>query len=653
MSPRVGGAGLRALRVGLAALCVVALNAGCALLQATDPSFGAPAPGAAAVDTAATGAVQSDPRAAHAAAGLATAPEVAAARAEPAIKVEVDAPDAVAALLRKHLDLLRLQQLPEDEVPDESELVRLVAAAPQQVRQLLQTEGWFNPEVAVSRDAARPRLVQVRVVPGPRVQVVQLRVEVDGALAEQADAGDAAAQAQRAGLVQGNALKPGLPFRNPDWADTKQQVVARLRAAGWAAARLADSRAEIDAIDQQANLSLKLASGPLFRLGQWRIEGLVHHDAATVRNLAGFDPGTPLTETALLDFQDRLQRAGLFGRAAVTFEPDEAQAGAMPVTVTVGELPLQQAVVGLGVSANTGPRASLEHTHRRPFGRALVAHNKLEWGRDAQSWTGDLTTHPGENFYRNLLGVQISRLKSNTDVVLSQRLRLGRTQDTQRIERLYFGEWLRSRLSNAQGVNTATAVSGNYHVVWRDLDSALLPTRGISLSLQTGAGFASSAGSAHPSGAFARLYGRITGYLPLGEQWYGQVRLEAGQVVKPSAVAVPDALGFRAGGDDSVRGYAYRSLAPVDADGTVRSGMVMGSASIELARPVSARLPAVWGAVFADIGNAADAWSTLRPVRGYGVGVRWRSPIGPLRVDLAWADALRKLRLHMSVGIAF
>ena len=81
--------------------------------------------------------------------------------------------------------------------------------------------------------------------------------------------------------------------------------------------------------------------------------------------------------------------------------------------------------------------------------------------------------------------MQVDRVNSATDVVLSQRLRLGRTQDTPRIERLYFGELLRSRQSDIVAVNplanaspnTATAVSANYHLVWRDLDSVLLPTR--------------------------------------------------------------------------------------------------------------------------------------------------------------------------------
>ena len=605
------------------------------------------------------------------------------------IQLTLNVPDALRPVLEKGLDLSRLQTLKGDEAIDDSEWARLVGAAPAQARALLQTEGYFDAQVSVQRQAgpagppAGPAVgsaaeavagvsssapvqhITLTVVPGPRSQVTRLQVLTTGALQDRAQAGQADAVALRAALPGAGPLQPGRPFRNPEWTETKQQLLARVRAAGYATVRLADSQADIDTAAQQAQLRVELASGPLFLAGAVQVEGLKRQDEATVRHLAGFGAGTPLTEARLLDWQERLQKAGLFESANVTFDPDPAQADATPLRVRLTEQPLQQATVGAGISANTGPRATLEHTHRRAFGQALTAHNKLEWGRDAQSWAGDFQTHPGEGFYRNLVGVQIDRVKSTTDVVLSQRLRLGRTQDTQHIERLYFVEWLRSKqtdllpstkvstpaTTSAASPNTASALSANYHWVWRDLDSVLLPTRGSTWSLQAGVGQASSVGGT--SGPFSRLYGRATAYLPLGQSWFGQARLELGHILKSDKVTVPDALGFRAGGDDSVRGYSYRTLAPTAADGSVLSGQSLLTGSVELAHPILARLPALWGAVFIDAGRAVDRWADYRPALGYGAGVRWRSPIGPLKVDLAWGQEVRRLRLHFSVGIAF
>ncbi|MBI5256919.1 MAG: BamA/TamA family outer membrane protein [Burkholderiales bacterium] len=571
--------------------------------------------------------------------------------AAPTIVLEVVAPAPLKALLEQHLDLARLARLPTDETLDDSEWARLIAAAPAQARELLQTEGYFEAEAQASRSPGPPTRVTVRIRPGARTHIATLDLALTGPLAERVATGDADAQALQRQLQATGPLQPGAAFRNAEWAETKLRLLTRLRAAGHMAATVAHSQADIDADQRSARLAVTLDSGPLFRAGAVRVEGLQHHDERTVRRLAGFGPGAPLTESLLLDYQERLQKSNLFEAVSVNFDPDPAQAAAAAVTVRLREMPLQQATAGLGYSANTGPRASLEHTHRRPFGWAMTSYNKVEWGRDAQHLTSDFYSHPGEDSARNLLGVQAERLRSQTDVVLSQRLRVGRTTDTPRVERLYFGEMLRSRQSLlAGGVVDARALSANLHLVLRDLDSVLLPTRGYSLALQMGVGQAHS--NAGDNGPFGRAYGRITGYWPLGAQWYGNARLEAGEVIKRDAVVVPDALGFRAGGDDSVRGYAYRSLAP-QRHGTTVSGNVLLTGSLELARPVSASLPSVWGAVFVDAGRAAERWADYKAALGYGVGLRWRSPIGPLRADLAWGDETRRMRLHLSVGIAF
>jgi translocation and assembly module TamA len=396
-------------------------------------------------------------------------------------------------------------------------------------------------------------------------------------------------------------------------------------------------------------------SGPLFLSGDLQIEGLAMHDAKTVRRIAGFGPGTPLTEAMLLDFQDRLRQSSLFDGISVTFDPDPAQAAAVPIRVRLTESVRQIWTFGVGVSANTGPRASVEHIDRRPFGWAAIARNKVEWGRLRQAWDGELSSHPLAKQYRNLVGGAIERLESDSDVVLAQRLRVGRARNTTRVDRLLFVEAEHSARTNLSPTSTqvkssASALSANYHGIWRRVDSTLLPTRGFTIALQGGAGVAR--GTPGDQGFFSRVYGRLTAYRPIGENWYGQARIELGQVFRPDGVPVPDSVQFRAGGDDSVRGYAYRSLGPV-IDGAVTSADALFTASVELARPIVKDLPDLWGAVFVDAGRAAPRFSDLKPAVGLGVGLRYRSPVGPLRLDLAWGEEVKKVRLHFSVGIAF
>jgi translocation and assembly module TamA len=154
-------------------------------------------------------------------------------------------------------------------------------------------------------------------------------------------------------------------------------------------------------------------------------------------------------------------------------------------------------------------------------------------------------------------------------------------------------------------------------------------------------------------GVFGRVNGRVTHYATLGQSWYSTSRLQIGQILSAADVAVPYSLLFRTGGDDSVRGYAYQSLGPRNAAGTAVGGRVAAVGSVELARPILARMPALWGAVFLDAGHTAPDWTSLHPALGYGVGLRWRSPVGALRMDLAYGQQVRKVRLHFSVGITF
>ena len=136
------------------------------------------------------------------------------------------------------------------------------------------------------------------------------------------------------------------------------------------------------------------------------------------------------------------------------------------------------------------------------------------------------------------------------------------------------------------------------------------------------------------------------------EQRFEPPHLEAGQVFSRDDVVVPETLRFRAGGDESVRGYGYRDLAPV-IDGVTVSGKVLFTASAEIARPILPKLPELWGAAFIDAGRAAMRWRDLEPAVGIGVGVRYRSPVGPVKLDVAWGEEVQRLRLHLTVGVNF
>ena len=570
------------------------------------------------------------------------------------VRISVDAPAELKTLLERHLDVVRLGRLTREEV-DDTEWSRLIDATPAQVKTLLQTEGYFAATVMLEREPRRAAgeadIVRLRVQEGPRARVSRVTLEAQGELERDAAAGNSLALSTLAQLRAAWALPSGAAFRNDSWSDAKSAALARLRATGYAMAAWDGTAAEVDLARNSVRLFLVVDSGPLFRYGSLQIEGLAAHDSDTVAHLLAVQRGAPVTESLLLDFQDRLQKSGLFEGVNVSLDADPASAGQARIVVRAKEAPLQVYTFGVGISANNGPRASVEHVYRRVFGYPASSRLKVELGKKRQASDAEISTHPQDGLYRYLLGGAVERLLSDDDAVLSQRVRLGRTQDKASVERLHFAEFERSLRTTEQGArNNSVALSLNFHGAWRDLDSQVLPTRGVSLATQVGAGRSRS--NSGVDGNFTRAHGRLIGYWPLGQSWYGQARIEVGQAFAPASVAVPESQKWRAGGDESVRGYGYRSLGPL-VGGVVGSGNAIATASVELARPFLANMPSLWGAFFVDVGGADNEVGAIKPYTGYGMGLRWRSPVGPLRLDYAWARETGKGRLHFTVGIAF
>jgi len=626
------------------------------------------------------------PRARLLAHGLACATALACAAPAHATTRElvVDAPSPFKALLEKNLDIERAARLGESDSLDDTEWARLVAAAPAQGRALAQTEGYFRAEVTVAADPADPHRILIRLVPGAPATVGRFTLEFDGELARAAESGDQKALDLEASLRSEWEMQPGQVFRNRNWDGAKAQTLSALRAEGYAAALWTATAAQVDPATNKARLFMVVDTGPRFLAGDLVVEGIERQAESNVRQLAGFGLGTPLTQKRLLDYQDRLQKTGLFDQVAVIYDPDPAQATHATVTVRVHEQSLQQATVALGWNSLTKARITLEHVDRRIFGLPATLSNKVQWGKDVQAWDASLATHPAESFHSWITGVSVSSIQSTSDLVRAGSVRFGRTQNSNALDRTTYAQLERSMQCTPHppaptvpagllherkyDCVDARALSLNQANVWRNVDSVILPTDGYSLSGQVGVGYAGGPASFNDAratyGPYSRLYGRVTRYWPLADSFFLQGRLELGQIVTRPHVAMPDAEQWRAGGVDSVRGYDWRSLAPHDSRGNVVGGNSLVTASLEIAHPFTQSLPSVWWATFVDVGSAASHFSDLRwhesdkagtaeIGRGVGVGVRWRSPVGPLKIDLSKGAGIDHLHLDLSIGVIF
>lgn len=539
---------------------------------------------------------------------------------------------------------------------DPEQLPLFVARAVDEGMAIARAAGFFGARVTASRladgDGGRP-VVRIAVDAGVRTRVVERIVSVDG------DDDSALARGElRREVLERWPLEPGEPFVTEVWEQAKRQAVDQLQQRGYLRARLAGSRAEVDAQAATARLLVALDTGPRLAYGALVVRGLQRYDRRVVENLAGFSPGQPYAFDALLRFQARLRASGWFEAASVL--PDlqaleaDPQLGRVPVIVEVSERRTFRVTAGVGVSTDQGPRGLLGFEHRDLFGwswqleAGLLAEPARQRAFATVRTPFDASGHRFETGLRAETA-DIQRERVVRDTVWAGRVR--RRDDLETFASLQFQTEAR-RVDTAAMVEESRRRALTLGYAWnlRRVDALADPREGHTITVQVSGAWRGLLSDQ----SFGRLYTRALRFVPMARDgWLAGGLLvgsvELGQVVADSRDAIPSENLFRAGGAQSLRGYRFQSLGV--AEGAARvGGRALAIGSLEYQHPVGEGLAA---AAFVDAGNVADRWSDWKMVRGWGTGVRWRSPVGPVNVDLAWGEATRRWQLHFSIGWAF
>lgn len=573
-----------------------------------------------------------------------------------AFVLDVRAPEDVRTYLTRHLEIQRYRELTD---LDNNELARLIATAERNTRDLLGTLGYFSPVIDLELQdatAASPRTVVIAVKPGEATRVTKVDIDFNGAIR-----GEPTALEQRQRIRALWSLRRGMNFTQADWDSAKNQALRQLTGLRYPTGSIADSRADIDSDTDSARLSLTLDSGPLFRLGAVKIEGTERYTVPLVERLARIKPGSEYDQSRLLEAQQRLLDSGFFDSALITLDTTGDPAAA-PVNVQVREAKLQKIVLGIGASTDSGPRLSAEHIHNRLPGIGWRAVSKVSLDRVTQALGTELLAQPDEGGWRWLTSGLLQKQSTNGIDVYSQRYRGGRTQAGDRIDRNIYLQYDRAR-TTAAGIadETAESVSANYAFTERNFDTLPFPTEGYGLAVELGGGL--TLGSNRQP--YFRTHARLLGYWPLDDSdritrsalRAGRIawRLDGGAVLARDSARIPDTQLFLTGGDTTVRGYGLRDIGVTLPTGQTAAGRYLAVGSLEWQRPITVRnrLTDWEGTVFIDAGAVADKVSALRARVGVGAGVRWRSPVGPLQIDLAYGLTPRRLRLHLAVGFTF
>jgi translocation and assembly module TamA len=574
------------------------------------------------------------------AAGLALAAVFAwpAAARDGGYRVEIKAPRSLKKALEADLDLMRWREA--EEPPDAELLTRLAHEAEAQGREILAARGYVSARVSAEAFTTEtPMRVRLVVRRGAVVRVRAVEVRFAGPIAESTDPLDAQAMSEvRAEFV----LQEGMIFTQERWLAAKQRALERVARRRWPAAAISASAVRIDPEKSSAEIALAIDSGPPFAFGELEVAGLARYARRRVETLRPYALGETYDRERLERFQRRLASTGYFASAHVGIDARPEKSAAAPVRVAVIEAPARRIELSVGYGTDAQGYGSAELRDHDFVGSALRLRTRVEADFLEQGVESELSL-PERFGWSDTAGIRFEH-SDIEDLVTNEVALVAKSSALDEFSRPSLSGTFAFSRQKAQGVlsESVYALLLEYTHTWRHTDDLLTPHTGWMAQLQLG-----GAPPGVSTRAFARAIARTAYYVPLTPRDGLALRAETGVVLAKTSVGIPQSMLFRTGGSTSVRGYDLESLGD-DESGAVLGGRYFALASIEGTHWFSDRFGA---ALFVDAGNA---WNEPAGIAlGYGVGLRAASPIGPLRVDVAYGQDDGTVRLHFSLGLTF
>ena len=541
----------------------------------------------------------------------------------------------------------------------------LVRAAEGETREALEPFGFYSPTIEVERSRGNGSVsVTIRVDPGEPVRVRNADIAIIGEGGQ-----DRYLQADLDDFIP----SPGAIFNHADYEDSKIRISRRLTERGYFDADFSSRRVEVTRAEHAADIELVWTSGIRYDMGPTVFEQTrpVIRDQL-LRNLVYWDEGDYYHQGRIDRLRTSLARLDYFGDIEITPDPAQAIDGRVPVTVklTPAKRNIYTAGLSYGTDSGAGVRLGAERRYVNTRGHKALA--QLDYAQKRKTLTLQYRI-PAFAWRDGWYTISAQGYDEQTDYIDTRRIELVGSRSGQyspQVNLVASLHVLRERWAYATEDDDdpttplvyryATFTHPSVRAEYINVDDRVFPTGGVAGSLTLRSGLEGAGSDA----SFAQLHARASTFKGLGENGRLIIRAEAGYTWTNALVDMPPSLRFYAGGDRSIRGYEWREVGPrltryeEDEDGVLRETGYLATgarnvltASVEYERYFLGN----WGAaVFVDSGSAVDGsspdWHT-----GVGVGARWRSPVGPLKLDIARGldDPDSPFTIGLSIGMEF
>ena len=571
-----------------------------------------------------------------------------------AYKVEGIEPVA-SALLRQRFDELSVLKANDGKPANAAQIDRRAREDAALLTTLLRGEGYYDAEVttAVASEGAGERVL-VTLSAAPGVLYTFRSVQLPGI-----DQAGAKTDTLRGAF----GVADGSPVNADTIANGETQLRTEIGRQGFAFGTVGDSAIVVDRAAKTATLDLAVQPGTARRFGRIVVPPNKVFGAKHVQDIARFDPGDPYDAADLDDLRRALVQTGLVSQASVTAVP-AADPGLVDIAVALEPAPPRTIAGELGYGTGEGARVEASWTHRNLFPPegALTLRGVLGTQEQLAS-----VIFRRNNFRARDRVLTVQATASNLKRDAYRAKTYGVSAAIERQTNIFFQKkWTWSlgvdlAASDERDVVVATGLPRRRTYLIAALpatlgydgsDDLLNPTRGFRLSGRVSPEV-SFVGSAV---GYARTQLDGSAYQPFGTRVVLAERIRLGTIVGAPRNAVAPSRRFYAGGGGSVRGYGYQDIGPRDVNNDPIGGRSLAEFSLE------ARVKAYgnFGIVpFLDGGNISTSplpnFSGLR--YGAGLGVRYYSSFGPIRIDVGTPINPRqgdsRVAVYVSLGQAF
>lgn len=306
---------------------------------------------------------------------------------------------ALQRLLQAHLSIHEVMHNPR---LNDNEWRRLVHKTPQEIADLLATEGYFKTNTSIVQH--QPQLAEFHVHLPLQARVAQVNASITG------DIQQPAYQASLEAAQKSWPLPVNSVFTQQAWSTAKREILASLLKAEFPNARITTSQAMVNPQSQTVLITLAVDSGPAVRIGQVHIKGLQHYRASLLPPLITLKSGAPYRQADLLTLQNSFMSTGKFRSVDVRANTEHLNADhTADVEVSVNELEQNSVRIGVGASTNTGARVVFNYTDRNLFDRGLLWDSSLRLEQRLQAATSNITFLTDSKGYRDSIQNSITR----------------------------------------------------------------------------------------------------------------------------------------------------------------------------------------------------------------------------------------------------